>query len=136
MKRVAASVTVGVFLFTTVVVGAAVAHTYVAETSLSIHKEPLGPTQAGAKVFIFGRLKSPRTACRSNRWVKLMRVVPGPDNAMARDKTDGDGNYRFVRHPLRDQTVYVRFFGSFRSSIGHSHRCLSNRSRIRFIDIS
>lgn len=136
MKRVAASVTVGVFIFTTVVVGAAVAHTYVAETSLSIHKEPLGPTQAGTKVFIFGRLKSPRTACRSNRWVKLMRVVPGPDKAMARDKTDGDGNYRFVRRPLSDQTVYARFFGSFKSSIGHSHRCLSSRSRIRFIDIS
>ena len=30
MKRLAASVTVGVFVFTTVVVGAAVAHTYVA----------------------------------------------------------------------------------------------------------
>jgi hypothetical protein len=136
MKQLLASVVVGVFLLTAVVVDAAVAHTYVAETSLSIHKEPRGITQAGTKVFIFGRLKSARPACRFNEWVKLMKAVPGPDKAIARDKTDGEGNYRFVLQPLRDQTVYARFLGSFNSSVGHSHRCLSSRSRIRWINVS
>jgi multisubunit Na+/H+ antiporter MnhC subunit len=46
-KQLVASVLVGVFLLTAVVIDAAVAHTYVAETSLSIHKEPRGITQAG-----------------------------------------------------------------------------------------
>jgi hypothetical protein len=136
MKRIAASVIVGVLLLTTVAVGAAIAHTYVAETALTIHKEPRGATESGAKLFIFGRLKSARPACKSNKLVNLMRVRPGPDKILDRDRTDIDGNYRFVRHTLRDQTVYARFLGTFRSSVGHSHRCLSSRSRIQFINIS
>ena len=136
MKRVAASVTVGVFLLTSVAVGAAIAHTYVAETSLTIHKEPRGVTESGEKVFIFGRLRSARPACRVFEWVKLMRVRPGPDRAMERDRTDSEGNYRFVLHPLIDQTVYAKFFGSFKDPIGHSHRCLSSRSENQSINVS
>lgn len=136
MKRVAASFVVGAFLLTTVVVGAAVAHTFVAETSLSISKVPTGATAPGAKVYVFGRLKSPRPGCRSNKWVKLMRIRPGRDLVLASDLTDGDGNYRFVRNPRRDQTVYARFSGTLDSPSGHFHRCLSSRSRIRFINIA
>jgi len=137
MKRIGASVVVGVLLLTTVLVGAAIAHTYVAETTLTIHKEPRGVTPAGAKLFIFGRLRSARPACRVNEWVKLMRVRPGPDRAIERDRTDSEGNYRFVLHPLADQTVYAKFFGAFRSpSDGHSHRCLSSRSKNQPINVS
>jgi hypothetical protein len=136
MKRIAASVVVGIFLLTSVVVGVAVAHTYVAETSQSIHKAPHGVTPAGAKLFIFGRLKSPRQACKANEWVKLMAVRLGPDKVLARDRTDRDGNFRFVRHPLVDQVVYTRFIGSFDQSPGHSHRCLSSRSRLQPINVS
>jgi len=136
MKRVTAGVIAGTLLVTTVLVTTAIAHTYVAETSLTIHKEPRGITEAGAKLFIFGRLRSARPACRVNEWVKLMRVRPGPDRAMERDRTDSEGNYRFVLHPLRDQTVYVKFFGSFRNPSGHSHRCLSSRSQNQFINVS
>ena len=82
MKRITASVIVGVLLVTTCLVSAVIAHTYVAETSLTIHKEPRGVTEAGAKIFVFGKLRSPRLACRVNEWVKLMRVRPGPDRAM------------------------------------------------------
>jgi hypothetical protein len=134
MKRVAASV-IGVFLLTTVVVGSAVAHTFVNETSLSIGKLPRHATNPGATVIIFGRLRSPRPACRSNKVVKLLRVRPGPDIVLARDRTDSDGDYGFIRHPRRDQTVYTRFSGTFSSSYGHSHRCLGDRSRFRFINI-
>ena len=51
MKRIAASVIVGVFLITTVVVGTAVAHTVVSDTSLTIHKAPQGITNAGGEGF-------------------------------------------------------------------------------------
>jgi len=135
MKRVAASVIVGVFLLTTVAVGTAVAHTWVSGTSLTIGKLPTGATDPGAKVIIFGRLTSPRPACRANKVVKLLRVRPGPDRLLARDTTDSEGDYLFVRHPRRDQTVYTRFSGSFSSSYGHSHRCLADRSLTRFINI-
>jgi hypothetical protein len=134
MKRFAASVIAGAFLFTTFVVGDAVAHTFVAETSLSISKAPTTATAPGTKVYIFGRLMSPRAACRSNMWVKLMRIRPGQDLVLESDRTDSDGNYRFVRYPRRDLTVYTRFSGTFDSSSGHFHRCLSSRSRLRFIN--
>jgi hypothetical protein len=136
MKRVTASVIVGFLLLTTVLVSAAIAHTYVAETSLTIHKEPRGITDAGEKLFIFGKLRSPRPACRVNEWVKLMRVRPGPDRAIGRDRTGSDGNYRFVLHPVRDLTVYAKFFGSFRNPVGHSHRCLSSRSDNQVINVN
>lgn len=135
MKRIAAGVIVGVFLITTVVVGTAVAHTFVADTSLRIHKAPRGVTNAGAKVVIFGRLGSARPSCRSNKVIKLFRVRPGPDRLLARDRTDLEGDYRFVRHPRRDQTVYTRFSGTFNTSYGHSHRCVRSRSINKFINI-
>jgi hypothetical protein len=136
MKRVAASVIAGAFLLTTVWVGVAVAHTFVAETFLSISKAPVGATAPGAKVYIFGRLKSPRPGCRSNKRVKLMRIRPGRDLVLDSDLTDGDGNYRFVSYPQRDQTVYTKFSGTLNSGVDHFHRCLSSRSRIRFISIA
>ena len=101
MNRVTAGILAGTLLVTTVLVGTSIAHTYVAETSLTIHKEPRGVTEAGTKLFIFGKLRSARPACRVNEWVKLMKVRPGPDRAMERDKTNSEGNYRFVLHPLR-----------------------------------
>ena len=136
MKRITSSAIVGVLLVTTCLVSAVIAHTYVAETSLTIHKEPRGVTEAGAKIFVFGKLRSPRPACRVNEWVKLMRVRPGPDRAMGRDRTSSEGNYRFVLHPVRDLTVYAKFFGSFRDPVGHSHRCLSSRSDNQTINVS
>jgi hypothetical protein len=136
MKRIAASVVVGVFLLTSVLVGTAGGHTFVSDTSLSRGKVPRGATDPGDRVIIFGRLKSPRPVCRSSKLVRLMRVRPGPDKVLARDWTDAEGDYRFVRHPSRDQTVYTRFSGTFFSNYGHSHRCLGSRSRNRVIRIN
>jgi hypothetical protein len=134
MKRIAASIIVGVFLLTTVAVGVAVAHTVVSATSLTIQKFPRGATNKGAAVIIAGRLKSARAACRANKTVKLMKVRPGPDRLLARDITDSEGEYFFIRHPRRDQTVYTRFSGTLVTSYGHSHECLKSRSRSRFIN--
>jgi hypothetical protein len=135
MKRVAAVLVVGLFLLATVVGGSAIAHVFVAETSLSILKLPRHATDPGAPVVILGKLHSPRPACRSNKVVKLMRRRPGPDKVLARDRTDREGEYRFIRHPRRDQTVYTKFSGTFFSSYLHSHRCLRDRSDTRFINV-
>jgi hypothetical protein len=136
MKRVVTSSIVGVFLLTTVGMGAAVAHTFSADTNLTIRKTPRGITAVGARVAIHGRLRSARASCRVNKVVKLMRVRPGPDLLLARDRTDSEGEYLFIRHPRRDQTVYTKFSGTFRTSYGHSHRCQRSRSDRRFINVN
>jgi hypothetical protein len=135
MRRAVSGAIVGVFLLTTVAVGAAFAHNFAADTSLTIAKVPSGATQAGAKVLIYGRLRSGNASCRTNKVVKLMRVRPGPDKLLARDRTDAEGEYLFVRNPGRDQTVYTRFSGTFNTSYGHSHRCRSDRSRSLFVNV-
>jgi len=64
-----------------------------------------------------------------------MRVRPGPDRLLAKDRTDSEGEYIFVRHPRRDQHVYTRFSGFFQTSYGHSHRCLASRSASLFVNV-
>ena len=135
MKRIAASVMVGIFLLATVAIGTAVAHTVVSETTLTIRKAPGGATNPGGKVIIYGRLKSGRSACRSDKAVRLMKVRPGADKVVAVDRTDLEGNYGFVRHPGRDVTLYTRFMGTFNTSYGHTHKCLKDRSRNRVINV-
>lgn len=135
MKRIAMSAAVAAFLLATVLPGTALAHTFVANTTLSIHKVPGGVTTRGATVIVYGKLGSPRPLCRNDMVVKLMRVRPGPDQILARDRTDREGEYIFVRHPLRDQHVYTRFSGFFQTSYGHSHRCRPSRSVNVFINV-
>jgi hypothetical protein len=67
--------------------------------------------------------------------VRLMKVRPGADKILDVDRTDLEGDYRFVRHPGGDVTVYTRFLGTFNTSYGHSHQCLKDRSRNRFINV-
>lgn len=135
MKRAFTGTIIGILLLTTLGIGGAVAHTFASNTSLTINKLPTGATRPGARVIIYGRLRSFRATCRANKLVKLIRVRPGPDLVLARDRTDNEGEYRFVRRPSRDQTVYTRFPGTFRSSYGHSHVCRGDRSANVFVNI-
>jgi hypothetical protein len=135
VKRIAIGAAVAAFLLATVLPGTALAHTFVASTTLSIHKVPGGVTAPGATVIVYGKLRSARPLCRSDMVVKLMRVRPGADKLLARDRTDSEGEYIFVRHPLRDQHVYTRFSGFLQTSYGHSHRCLPSRSVNVFINV-
>jgi hypothetical protein len=123
-------------LLATVMPGTAVAHTFVADTSLTIHKAPTGATVSGETVVIYGKLLSPRLKCRFDKVVKLLRVRPGQDALLARDTTDREGEYLFVRTPKTDQRVYTRFSGSLDTSYGHSHRCRPSRSSTVFIDVT
>ena len=135
MKRIATAAAIAAFVLATVLPGTALAHTFVASTSLTIHKVPVGITNPGATVIVYGKLRSPRPLCRNDMVVKLMRVRPGPDRLLAKDRTDSEGEYIFVRHPRRDQHVYTRFSGFFQTSYGHSHRCLASRSASLFINV-
>lgn len=135
MKRIFVSGAVAMFFVVTALAGTAAAHTFVAGTSLSIHKAPTGVTKPGATVSIYGKLQSPRRTCRANRVVKLFQVAAGPDIRLAKDRTDSEGTYGFSRQPTKDIKVYTRFSGSLESSYGHSHECLRSRSSKLLIEV-
>ena len=135
MKRTVTSIIVGFFLVGMLGIGSAFAHTVSSGTSVTIRKVPTGATRAGAKVIIYGKLRSPRPSCRVNKVVRLVRVRPGTDRVIATDITDREGEYLFVRRPVNDQTVYTRFSGTLSTSYGHSHRCRASRSPNLFVNV-
>jgi hypothetical protein len=116
--------------------GVAAAHVFNANPGLTIRKLPTGATDPGDRVVVFGRILSQRSFCKAGRAVRLFRVRPGADPQIGRDITDAEGEYRFVRHPRSDRTVYTRIGLKFGSSYGHSHRCDPERSANRFINVT
>jgi hypothetical protein len=114
----------------------AAAHTFFATPAITIHKSPIGATSPGARVIIYGRIRSAYGFCRANRVVRLFRVRPGPDALLALDLTDREGEYLFIRRPRRDQTVYTRIRARSFTSYGHSHNCAAARSRNLFINVT
>jgi hypothetical protein len=114
----------------------AVADTFFATPSLTIHKAPFGATSPGARVVVHGRIISGRSFCKVNRVVRLFRVRPGPNRLLATDRSDSEGEYVFIRHPRRDQRVYTRIRARSFNTYGHSHNCAADRSRNRFINVT
>ena len=105
------------------------AHIFTASPQLTIAKVPEGTTARGAKTIVYGRIVSSRSFCKANRRVRLFRVRPGLDRFLGSDLTDREGEYRFVRRPRRDQTVYTVIVRRVSTSYGHSHICRADRSR-------
>lgn len=135
MKRLLASGVAATFLLVSIMVGSAMAHDFTASTSLTIHKSPLGATNPGHDVVIFGKLQSSKHRCEVNKIVKLMKKRPGPDKVLDRDRTDTEGDYSFLKNPTRDMTVYTRFSGTVVDTYAHHHECLPSRSANLFINI-
>jgi hypothetical protein len=136
MKRIAFAAVAAVLLLATILPDTSLADIFAARTRLSINKVPAGATLAGATIVVYGRLRSGHATCRSNKVVKLMKVRPGPDRLLGKDRTDSEGEYLFVRKPFADQTVYTRFSGTLQTSYLHSHRCRRSRSDNLFINVS
>lgn len=105
------------------------AHDITLATSLSRFKVPGGTTERGDKVVILGRLKSADPTCYGGITVGLYRVQATGHRLLARDLTDGQGEYAFERRPRRDQTIYVKFDGFMQTVTGHSHTCGGSTSR-------
>jgi hypothetical protein len=135
MKRILVCGVAATFLLVSILASSAMAHNFVANTSLTIHKAPTGATHPGHDVVIFGKLRSGHHSCEVHKVVRLMKKRPGPDKLLGRDRTDTEGDYSFLRNPTRDMTVYTRFRGSLNTSYGHSHECLASRSSNLFINI-
>jgi hypothetical protein len=112
------------------------AHPFVASPSLSIGKVPSGTTSPGERVVIFGKVHSGRQLCKEDRVVRLFKVRPGADRLLARDRTDAEGEYGFVRRPGGDQRVYTRIGRLHEVSYGHDHLCRAARSNNLRINVS
>jgi hypothetical protein len=109
--------------------GAAGAHVVDARTTVTIARIPAGKIDPGTRVVVYGRLRSAAAVCRQRKVIELHERRRGADPVLARDRTDAEGEYRFVLRPRRDLVVYARFAGSFTSSYGHQHRCRADNSR-------
>ena len=105
------------------------AHDLTSKTSLTRFKVPAGKTERGDKIVLLGRLRSADPTCHAGIVVGLYRADPAGDRRLARDVTDGDGEYLFQRRPRRHQTIYVKFEGFVHSVADHSHNCGGSLSR-------
>jgi hypothetical protein len=135
MRRIVAAVLMTVFLTATVLAEVAVAHTFVAGTSLTINKVPGGSVNKGTTVVIYGKLKSSHAFCREDQVVRLMKVRPGSDKLLHKDRTDAEGEYLFVRTAKKDQKLYTKFKKVTETSYGHSHTCKGSRSKTIKINV-
>lgn len=117
------------------VVGTAGAHVVDAKTTLTIARVPKGKVEPRQRVVVFGRLRSQAAICRRGKLIKLRERRRGFDPVLAKDRTDAEGEYRFVLRPRRDLVLYAHFGGSLVSSYGHRHRCRGDNSRIVRIDV-
>ena len=134
MRRIVAVAVVMMMLTGTA--GVAIAHTFVANTALTIHKVPGGSVKKGTTIVIYGKLKSSRAFCHRNRVVDLMKVRKGNDKVLDKDRTDGEGEYLFVRQATKDEKVYTKFKKLVQApSYGHSHTCNGSRSETIKIDV-
>jgi len=114
----------------------ALAHTFAAPTQITRSKLPRGTTAAGAAIVIFGNVRSSHPLCIRDRAVRLKRVVtPGPDLVLETTYTNRMGGYYFVRHPQRDQTVYMAVRRLVQMPAGHSHTCFASRTKNLVIDV-
>jgi hypothetical protein len=117
------------------VAGTAGAHVVDAKTRLTIARVPQGKVDSRERVVVFGRLRSQAAICRRGKLVKLRERRRGFDPVLARDRTDAEGEYRFVLRPRRDLVLYAHFGGALRTSYGHRHRCRLDNSPIIRIDV-
>jgi hypothetical protein len=115
--------------------GTAAAHVVDARTQVTIARVPGGKIDPRQRVVVFGRLRSAAAVCPRRKLIQLRERRRGVDPVLARDRTDAEGEYRFVLRPRRNLILYTRFAGSFASSYGHRHRCRADNSRTIRINV-
>lgn len=135
MRRIVGAALVALLAGGTIFTGTAGAHSFVSEPRVTINKSPAGPVDSGDRVVIFGDVKG-RSFCTDGRRVTLFRSRPGANENIGSDRTDNDGEYRFVIRPQADGSFYVRIGPRRQTSYAHSHRCRRDRSPSVFVNVS
>ena len=111
------------------------AHVSTTQPRISIAKNPKGTVDPGDRVVISGDIKGKRL-CRSGRVVTLFEVTPGRDNRLDTDRSDREGEFRFVLRPNDDMTVYAKIRRLVDRNYNHRHVCRNARSANRTINVS
>jgi hypothetical protein len=114
---------VGLILLSAIAMPDALAHTFVADSTISIGSTPKSPVEKGTDVLIFGKVRSDHASCKKGRVVELFRVKSGQDKLLGKDKTDADGEYGFDRTIKRDQKFRTKVLRRLDASYSHSHDC-------------
>jgi hypothetical protein len=114
---------VGVILLSAIAMPNALAHTFVAGSTISIASTPKGPVEKGTDVLIFGKVGSDHSSCKKGRVVELFKVRSGHDKLLGKDRTDADGEYGFRRTIKRNQAFRTKVLRRLDTSYGHSHDC-------------
>lgn len=108
--------------------GVASAHTFTADTDLTMRRRPR-VIEKGQVVRFFGRLKSARPKCRRFKRINLIRKRDGA--VVGSDRTNRRGRYSILKRVYRTNRFYTRFNGTVRGVHPHRHTCLASRSRSR-----
>jgi hypothetical protein len=103
------------------------AHEFSQKPRVKISKFPKGSVDPGDRVVVAGDIKGKRL-CRARRVVSLYEVTPGSDNLLDTDRSDRDGEYRFVLRPDEDMRVYAKIDRLVERRYGHRHRCRRSSS--------
>lgn len=112
----------------------ALAHVDDERTTVATGRNP-SVVRAGARVVVFGRIRSAEARCVARKVVRIYRALPGRDRLVGGDVTSASGVYTVSLRPRFDMRVYARFAGSFAASYGHQHRCRGDNSRPLLIDV-
>jgi len=111
------------------------AHDFTVRPRISIDKIPNGATDPGERVIVHGDINGKRL-CRRDRVVTLFEVQSGSDRRIDTDRSDREGEFRFVLHPDDDMTVYARIGKLVDRSYDHRHVCRKARSERLSINVS
>jgi hypothetical protein len=109
------------------------AHEFRVKPKIKLDKIPNGMTDPGERVVIAGDIKGKRL-CRQDRVVTLKVVQPGPNQVLDTDRSDNDGEFRFVLRPQDDLTVFAKIRRLVERSYNHRHVC--RRARSELLDIN
>lgn len=103
------------------------AHDFNQKPRVKISKIPRGAVEPGERVIVAGDIKGKRL-CRQQRVVTLYEVSPGADDVLDTDRSDRDGEYRFVLRPDADLTVYAKIDRLVERGYNHRHVCRKSSS--------
>lgn len=102
----------------------ALAHFDDSRVSLNVSDRTVRPNQ---RIVFFGRLRNEHGRCVRNQLILLKRRGTG---VVARDRTDGDGEFRFRIDPRPNRgRYYARYRGKGRFGYNNNHRCGADNSR-------
>jgi hypothetical protein len=111
------------------------AHDSSVKPRITIGKLPRGVVDSGDRVVVHGDIKG-KTLCRQQRVVSLFAVDPGANSLLETDRSDGDGEFRFVLRPRNDMTVYARVGRLADRNYNHRHVCRPRSSERLDINVT